>query len=160
VVLSDSETGLSPCPLTLRADAFPTEDCRHPAPGLRPEASRATSLPECLTRRRSCSSPGEARRVWTRGRLCAIMELVVAAKLDKVRPPTHRDPRGTDERYGEGSDSFARHGAKEAVLLGMSYPARGNCLFFLLQKGGEAQGTKRSVSVNVRSKPFVICSCR
>jgi hypothetical protein len=30
-VLSVPGTGLSPCPLTLWDDAFPTEDCRHPA---------------------------------------------------------------------------------------------------------------------------------
>jgi hypothetical protein len=56
-LLSDREAGLSPCPLTRWDDAFPTEDRRHPAHDLWPEASRDTCLLECLTRRRPCISP-------------------------------------------------------------------------------------------------------
>jgi hypothetical protein len=43
-------------------------------------------------------------------------------------------PSGMDERYGEGSNSFARHCAKEAAFSVAPLQAQGTCLFLVVER--------------------------
>ena len=80
-----------------------------------------------------CISPASPQIAASRsgqvGRVCAIIvRVVLQPQLD---PPTHRVPTGTDERYGEGSNSLARQCAKEAVVRRCA----GDGLLFVCRKG-------------------------